>query len=154
MRGGISMMMVLRAHHLLCAQGFQGMGYSSGFVKEFSKIVEKIRDEEQDFSIQVIAGLDDACQYCPNKGEDKCLADEASNEQVLIMDLRVISHLGLIEGASYPKSYLLRLIAKEISPDDLDYLCRNCSWLKFGVCKEGIARLREKYAGEYVSNLE
>ncbi len=140
------MTMVLRGHHLLCVQGFQGMGYSPGFVKEFSKIVEKIRDEEKDFSVQVIAGLDDACQHCPNKGENKCEADMGSNEHVLIMDLRVISHLGLIEGAAYPKSYLLELIAKEITPDDLDHLCSNCSWLKFNVCKEGIAKLNEKYA--------
>lgn len=61
------------------------------------------------------------------------------------MDFNVIRQLGLIDGAVYNKSYLVQLTAEKVEPDDLDYLCKGCSWLSYGVCKEGIADLREKY---------
>lgn len=135
------MSLVLRGHHLLCIHGFQGMGYNPDFVKKMATIVDRIRDEENDFPIKVVTGFDDACQVCPNRGESKC---EASfNDHVFLMDRKVIAQLGLIEGAVYSKSHLLELTAKEIAPDDLDYLCSNCSWLKYGVCKEGIANLKK-----------
>lgn len=140
------MSIVLRGHHLLCIHGFQGMGYSPDFVKKMGSIVERIRDERIDFPIKVVAGFDDACQTCPHKGDSKCEAGIGANDHVLLMDGKVLSQLELMEGAIYPKSYLLQLTAEEITPNDLDYLCANCSWLKHGVCKEGIANLNKSFA--------
>lgn len=137
------MSLVLRGHHLLCIHGFQGMGYNPDFVKKLATIVDRIRDEENDFPIKVVTELDDVCQACPNKGENQCEAGFGANEHVFLMDRKVIKQLGVIEGAVYSKSYLLELTAKEIAPDDLDYLCANCSWLKYRVCKEGIANLKK-----------
>lgn len=142
------MSLVLRGHHLLCIHGFQGMGYSLDFVKKMATIVDRVRDEEVDFPIKVVTELDDACQACPNKGESQCEAGIGANDHVFLMDRKVIAQLGLIEGAVYSKSYLLELTAKEITPDDLDYLCANCSWLKYGVCKEGISNLRKRWADQ------
>lgn len=139
------MKLTLRGHHLLCVHGFRGMGYSPDFVKKMSSIVEKIRDEEQDFPVQVVAALDEACSACPNKGETKCEASENSNERVVAMDRRAIEHLGLKEGHTYQKSFLIKLTAEKVAPDDLDHICGSCSWLSYGVCKEGIAMLKEKY---------
>jgi uncharacterized protein len=137
--------MILRGHHLLCVQGFRGMGYSDDFVKRMKEIVTDIRDDEQDFSIRVIAGLDNACSACPHHGETICEAGAGSNEHVLTMDNKVIKHLDLKESGSYQKSELLPLVAEKVDPDDLDYLCQGCSWLHYGVCKEGIAELKKKY---------
>lgn len=135
----------LRGHHLLCVHGFRGMGYSPDFVKKMGEIVEQIRDDQMDFPIKVVAALDDTCFTCPHKGKTTCEASVGSNEHVLTMDLNVIRHLGLIEGAVYKKSYLVKLTAEKVEPDDLDYICKGCSWLSYGVCKEGIADVREKY---------
>lgn len=132
----------LRGHHLLCVHGFRGMGYSPSFVEKMREIVEKIRDEEQDFPIQVVAALDDACMACPHHGETACQAAPDSNDHVLSMDQKVIRHLGIEEGGVYLKSELVRRTAQKVRPDDLDYLCANCSWLPYGVCKEGIANVR------------
>ncbi|WP_374110697.1 DUF1284 domain-containing protein [Neobacillus cucumis] len=121
------------------------MGYSPDFVKKMSEIVEQIRDDRLDFPIQVVAALDDTCCTCPHKGKMTCEASAGSNEHVLTMDFNVIRQLGLIEGAVYNKSLLVQLTAEKVEPDDLDYICKGCSWLSYGVCKEGIADLREKY---------
>jgi Uncharacterized conserved protein len=132
----------LRGHHLLCVHGFRGMGYSPSFVEKMWEVVTKIRDEEQDFPIQVVSALDDACMACPHHGESTCQADPNSNEHVISMDQKVIRHLGIEENGIYLKSELLGLTAQKVVPDDLDYLCANCSWLPHGVCKEGIANVR------------
>lgn len=134
----------LRGHHLLCVHGFRGMGYSPEFVERMADIVKDIRNEEKDFSIKVVAALDDACMACPHRGRIKCEADENSNEHVLSMDEKVIRHLGLEKEKSYSKSMLVSLTAAKVQPDDLDYLCKGCSWLPYGLCKEGIKELKEK----------
>ncbi|GGJ76547.1 hypothetical protein GGR02_002866 [Anoxybacillus voinovskiensis] len=134
----------LRGHHLLCVHGFRGMGYSPSFVEKMKEIVRDIREEEKETLIQVVVALDEACFSCPHHGESTCQADTTSNDHVVSMDKKVLTHLGLEENAVYLKSELLRLTAKKVRPDDLDYLCANCSWLSYGVCKEGIAHLRQK----------
>ncbi|MEH7441287.1 DUF1284 domain-containing protein [Bacillus sp. JJ1122] len=134
---------VMRGHHLLCVHGFRGMGYSPEFVKKMESIVNDIRDPEQDFYIKVVAAFDDACMSCPHRGLEICEAGEGSNEHVLSMDGKIIRHLGLEPGSSYLKSCLVQLTAEKVEPEDLDYLCKNCSWLPYGVCKEGIADLRK-----------
>lgn len=137
--------LTLRGHHLLCVHGFQGMGYSPEFVKLMESIVDGIRNPEKDFSIRVVANLDDACGACPHNGGSICIASEGSDEHVKTMDENVIEHLQLEKGKSYRKSDLIELTAKMVEPDDLDLLCKDCSWLPYGVCKEGIATLAAQY---------
>ncbi|UCZ55395.1 DUF1284 domain-containing protein [Bacillus shivajii] len=134
----------LRGHHLLCVHGFQGMGYSPGFVRKMQEIVDDIRDEEKDFAIRVRVDLDEACGACPHNGETKCIASEQSDEHVKAMDRRGIDHLQLEKDKLYRKSKLVEWTAQRVKPDDLDTLCKGCSWLSYGVCKAGIQRLREK----------
>ena len=139
------MSIVFKGHHLLCVHGFRGMGYSPIFVEKMTDIVVDIRDEKNNFSIKVVADLDAACSACPNKEQTICEASEDSNEHVLSMDNKVIQFLGLTPGTTYEKSQLVQLTAENIKPNDLDDLCKGCSWLSYGVCKEGISQLRAKY---------
>ncbi|WP_147535559.1 DUF1284 domain-containing protein [Bacillus marasmi] len=142
----------LRGHHLLCVQGFRGMGYSESFVETMKEIVSELRDEKSDFPITVVAGFDNVCMACPNRGDRICEANIGSQKHVLSMDLKVIKHLGLIIGKNYPKSKLMKLVASKVEANDLDYLCKGCSWLQYGVCKQGIAELKEKHIGELDQN--
>lgn len=132
---------ILRGHHLLCVHGFQGMGYSPAFVEKMSQVVEEIRNSALDYPIEVVAGLDETCFYCPNKGDGYCNSPK-SDAFVMNLDKKVISHLGIKNGGIYRKNELVSLVARNVHPDDLDYLCEDCSWLMYGVCKEGIAKLR------------
>ncbi|OIJ12937.1 [Fe-S]-binding protein [Anaerobacillus arseniciselenatis] len=133
----------LRGHHLLCVHGFQGMGYSDDFVKLMEAIVAEIRNEQIDFPVQVVASLDDACGACPHNGGTICISSEGSDQHVKTMDQKVIEHLQLQAGKTYQKSDLIQLTAKRVEPDDLDHLCHGCSWLSYGVCKAGIAKLNK-----------
>ncbi|MGF2615000.1 DUF1284 domain-containing protein [Rossellomorea vietnamensis] len=120
------------------------MGYSPSFVEKMKEIVGDMRDPEKDFDIRVIAGFDDACSACPHRGETLCSGSVKSNNKVMGLDRRTIDHLGLESGRVYKKSYLVELTAKKVEPDDLDQICAGCSWLEYGVCKEGIALLNEE----------
>ncbi|MGO4889776.1 DUF1284 domain-containing protein [Anaerobacillus sp. MEB173] len=134
---------VLRGHHLLCVHGFQGMGYSLRFVEKMEEIVSRIRDRQLDFEIQVVAAIDDACHVCPNRQDEICMANIESNPHVLSMDQRVMKQLGIQHNDVYKKSDLLRLTVKKVDPEDLDYLCEGCSWLRYGVCKNGLKQLKK-----------
>lgn len=120
------------------------MGYSPEFVELMSSIVEDIRNKDKDFLIRTVATLDDACGACPHNGGDICIASEKSDEHVKSMDQKVIDHLQLQEGFAYRKNELIQLTAKKVQPDDLDFLCKDCSWLPHGVCKAGIAKLNKE----------
>ncbi|WP_139491248.1 DUF1284 domain-containing protein [Brevibacillus dissolubilis] len=120
------------------------MGYSPEFVAKMTDVVSKIRDDGQDFPIQVVQGFDMTCMVCPNKGPEKCEANGDSEAHVQTMDGNVIRHLSLEAGGEYLKSDLIALTQQKVVPDDLDHLCEGCSWLPMGVCKEGIALLKEK----------
>jgi len=134
----------LRGHHLLCVHGFQGMGYSPSFVQKMKEIVADIQNENIDFPIQVTAHLDDACGSCPFNGKTSCQANSKANDHVVSMDKRILNHLELIENETYHKNELIERIIYKVEPDDLDVLCKNCAWLKYGVCKAGIAKLKER----------
>ncbi|MDZ5473497.1 DUF1284 domain-containing protein [Bacillus sp. 31A1R] len=121
------------------------MGYSPDFVKRMEEIVKDIRNDNKDYPIKVVAAFDTACMACPHRGKTRCEASEGSNEHVLSMDEKVINHLGLEKEQTYSKSVLVSLTAAKVNPDDLDYLCKDCSWLAYGVCKEGIQNLKNKY---------
>ena len=62
------------------------------------EVVTKIRDDKQDFPIQVVVALDDTCMTCPHHGETACQAGPDSNEHVISMDQKVIRHLGIEEN--------------------------------------------------------
>ncbi|WP_026691095.1 DUF1284 domain-containing protein [Alteribacter aurantiacus] len=135
----------LRGHHLLCVHGFQGMGYSPGFVKKMETIVADIRDPEKDFPIRVVVDLDDACTACPHNGGTLCVANEGSDAHVKGLDTRAIEHLKLEDGKLYRKSKLVEWTARTLKPDDLDHICKGCSWLSYGVCKAGVRKLNDEW---------
>lgn len=137
-------MRILRGHHLLCVHGFQGFGYSPSFIQKMEEIVSEVRNEQLHFPIRVVTELDDACSACPHRRDGYCGAGEGSEKHVMGMDRKVIAHLGLEAGKTYSKKELIARTIERVKPEDLELLCDGCSWLRYGVCKEGIARLREK----------
>jgi len=138
-------MKILRGHHVLCIHGFQGMGYSPEFIEKMSDIVRDMLNEQVTFPVKVVQDLDVACFSCPNRGDGFCNAGEDSDDHVRELDTRVMESLGISHGDIFDKNELIRLTARSIQPEDLDYICEGCSWLSYGVCKEGIRTLKQKY---------
>ena len=58
-----------RPHHFLCALGFEGKGYSSGFIANMSGIVDgQLRGPQGDETvIEVVRDADAICAPCPQR---------------------------------------------------------------------------------------
>ena len=65
------MEITLRAHHILCIQGFRGKGYSEDFVSNMKEIIKHI-ESNKDMQIKIMNSPDYICLSCPNnRGQDK-----------------------------------------------------------------------------------
>ena len=130
----------LRAHNLLCIQGFVGLGYSPAFVARMTAVVESLQD---DAHVEVLDRPDVRCDACPNRSAGGCALHGAGSEQgIVAQDRAVLGRLGLEPGAVESWGAILERIRRAVAPDDLDALCGACPWLPLGVCKQGLAYLR------------
>lgn len=134
-------MIKLRGHHLLCIHGFQGMGYNPAFIEKMKEVSSFMKDENLNGLVQVQAAVDHVCQSCPHFAEIGCQSAYSAEMKIRDMDHRVLQHLGLEKGGIYKKNDLINVTRRKVRPDDLDSLCRGCSWLNYGMCKEGIGKL-------------
>ncbi len=123
------MKLVLRAHHLLCLQGFQGYGYDEDFIKNMSLINSLIR--ESNIKIEVVNRPDDICKKCPNLENGICKNIENNNE-IVLMDNQVISKLPNKE--EFDSVFLFDIIEKYFSTIESIYdICNGCRWWR--ICK-------------------
>ena len=133
------MCIILRPHHLLCTQGFEGKGYNNEFASRMSLLVNRFRSEKET-EIRISFSTDDLCSHCPNKvSEGVC----ASQEKVKELDKKVIQNFGL-EEKDYCYQELIKEIDSKMAPSLLDNICGKCEWYKSSLCKKNIL------SGKYV----
>ena len=132
--------MFIRGHHLLCLQGFRGLGYSDEFVSRM-KMVTGALAGNHDQIIQVGAEPDIICQACPHNKEGcqkNCSQDEIN---ISLRDKKILARLDLAEYDRRTYGEILDLIKKRIPAQDLATFCHSCPWLSLGYCNQGIALL-------------
>jgi hypothetical protein len=121
----------------LCIQGFRGQGYSPSFIANLARLVDRLADDPRS-RIQLVAGVDDICCFCPHLKAGICARDEPGMNS---LDRKILRHLGLSLEAEPNWSSLLDTIAKKVNVGDLPELCGDCRWLRFNYCTNGLARL-------------
>ena len=120
--------MKIRAHHLLCIQGFQGYGYNDVFVDNFIKIVNSIYSNLNG-EIKITSTCDDICNYCPHNLKGKCKKIIGSSWVIKKKDKRVMKNLNIAEGILVKAKDILSLVNNRISKaNEAKKICRNCSW--------------------------
>ena len=120
------MKLILRGHHLLCLQGFQGYGYDKDFVENMTEI-NKIR-KLANTTVSLTDSPDDICKACPNLKEGLC-ENQRQNENIKSMDIEVLSKL------DPTKEYNALNLFKEVetifnSKESLSKICSKCMWHK------------------------
>ena len=131
----------LRAHNLLCIQGFVGKGYSPEFVDNMTRRRRVAR--RRDTEVTVLDEPDALCAACPNLKENGCtLGGPEAERGIAVQDRDVMRRLGLVAGAPVQWGEILERIREHVAPDDLDSICGTCPWLPLGHCRDGLARLR------------
>jgi hypothetical protein len=120
----------LRAHHLLCMQGFQGYGYNKDFVDNMYFINSMI-DSTPDLLIEIVAVCDDICDKCPNLNENKCSRNPDADKTVRGMDKIVLEKLGLEPGAKLKVEDIIDLVSEHFKQlIDIKDICGDCEWQK------------------------
>lgn len=138
----------LRPRHILCANGFSNteaiapMGYGPMMVANFARVVrEQLRAPGgEDVRIRVTSTADVICAACPFREGQGCLMQERIDS----MDAAHATALGVAPGQVIRWGDCLDRVRRRVEPDDLDTLCKGCPWLPLGMCKDGVARLRER----------
>ena len=132
--------MRLRAHNLLCIQGYVGKGYSPEFTANMDAVVDSLDDDTE---VTVLDAPDVLCAACPNLADGGCTLHGAGSEAGIVhQDRDVMRRLGLTAGETVLWGAIRARIAQSIAPDDLDTICGRCPWLELGHCKAGISALR------------
>lgn len=118
----------IRAHHILCMQGFQGLGYSKEFTKNMTRITEKILNNPS-FFIKIIIGVDSICKHCPHLSDGKCGMELDSLKVISSMDALVLKSLNMEAGSVISSEELISLTGT-LTPKTVKKICGDCSWRK------------------------
>jgi hypothetical protein len=124
----------IRAHHLLCIQGFQGKGYSADFINNMNQIIYFLNDGISK-KIRVINHDDDICTHCPHLEKTHlekniCSQFPESEKRIKKMDDLTIKLLKLECGQKYNYKYIFSRINEIISFYQIKNICGHCSWNK------------------------
>ena len=120
---GSSNIINIRAHHLLCMQGFQGYGYNQEFKCNLEKLI-KYLDSHPHCRLKVVADADVICEKCPHLKDGYCNKSLPS-DSIQDMDLKVLKKLGISEGKIETSHNLFHQVNLTLNQDDI---CGDCSW--------------------------
>lgn len=130
--------LVFRPHHFLCALGFQGKGYDSGFTENMAGIVARLRRMDgDDVMIEVRFSADTICAPCPHRRGTGC----THSAKIATLDHRHAQALGLQDGTRLTWGDARARIRAQIPAERLDALCAGCQWLDHGLCRSALDRL-------------
>ena len=115
--------MKLRPHHALCAQFFEGKGYSEQFVAHTYGVLSAL---EHGACVTLTDGCDCICSGCPNNRNGVCETDE----KVRAIDRRAMEAMRLSCGDTLSWRDLSAL-AKDrvVLSGRLSDVCRDCEWI-------------------------
>ena len=125
--------MKLRPHHLLCTQGYSGMGYNEDFAENMTAITTHLRTEDK-AAVEIVFTTDDICIKCPLMVEvDLC----ETNDKVKRIDEKVVYYFG-IKRQSYIYKDIIREINSKMTSDMMNDICGDCEWYPISACKKNI----------------
>lgn len=120
--------MKIRAHHLLCMQGFQGYGYTQDFIDNMAGIIKNI-NSNPDLKIEITDECDAICSGCPHNVNGICHQEPDSPGKVRNLDLQVLQKLGLPRGSKVKAEDVFSLANTKIrNISDIQDICGRCEW--------------------------
>jgi len=116
-------MPLLRGHHLICLQFFNGEGYDETFIKNLRDTLKRTSNEE----ITISSGADDVCESCSYLKKDRCGYSENADKEILDMDKKALE---LLDHSYNDKVRWNELTNKlpGIFPKWFSLYCRECEW--------------------------
>jgi hypothetical protein len=123
-----SNIMKIRAHHLLCIQGFQGYGYNRDFERNMADVI-RIMEANPEQILEIVAECDVICSYCPHQENGSCTQTPDSDNRIKNMDTNVMKMIDLKEGTRIKAKIISSLIKrKSKNIYDVQKICSDCLW--------------------------
>jgi hypothetical protein len=121
----------IRAHHILCTQGFQGYGYDGQFTENLSWICSKIKSGNIR-KVRIINKSDIICKYCPYCKNEVCVKRKnGRRNDISKVDLNIMKILNLKRGEVKSLNLLIKLTNE--NPEiikKLKKICSECEWVE------------------------
>ena len=138
--------MELRAHHLLCLQGFRGVGYSGHFTHHMAKIHNELNGDPST-GVRLVAEPDQICRACPHLDQSGICSFRDGEDGVSSRDQRILDQLGRSAGEELPWSDWVAAV-QHVGLSSFEPVCRECFWYPLGLClKDGLADSRSAGKG-------
>ena len=115
----------IRAHHLLCIQGFQGYGYSDNFVSHMRRVISFLKLNPCS-DLQIVDNTDELCSRCPHNVDGRCF--KGSSDKINKVDKLIIENADLDLKHIYTVHEAFSIINKNLENDLLLFICSDCSW--------------------------
>jgi uncharacterized protein len=116
----------IRAHHLLCIQGFQGYGYDQDFIQRMGEIIAFL-ESDPSHKIEIVTESDEICKTCPNLIGKHCINDHYS--KIRKLDVHVINHSFLKENSIISFNRAIDAVNNNLKPEDIKIICESCDWI-------------------------
>ena len=115
-----------RPHHILCGRFIKDKSLDRG--EEFVQASQKrndILERQFDAKVEVVEGVDQLCQFCPDCQSERCQSPQGGEDAVRKWDGIILQGLGISYGETKTSSDWFMLI-KEKAP--LDFCEKRCPW--------------------------
>ncbi len=112
------------------------MGYSPDFCTNMTAIYERLREQTQT-RVVLVEGPDDICAAYPKDKPPHC--EETS---VAHRDSRVLEKLGLRVGREMSWADVCGAVDETMEAGDIGRICAGCPWEPYGVCEDGVQRIK------------
>lgn len=120
----------IRAHHLLCMQGFQGYGYNDDFANHMNNIVTQLKNDT-DMLVQVTIDCDDICDGCPHHKENMCHKDVDADNRIKLMDSIILKCTGIKSQSIDSIKSIIACINNTFNAKiQLMDICGDCQWIE------------------------
>lgn len=120
----------IRAHHLLCMQGFQGYGYNDGFANHLNNIITKFKTDPEAL-IQVVIDCDEICVGCPHQNENMCKKDSDADYRIKLMDANILKYAGIKPKSIDSIQSMIDSINNTFEArSQLTSICGDCQWIE------------------------
>ena len=121
----ISDTIMIRAHHLLCIQGFQGYGYTPEFVSHMKKLISFLKSDLNN-NLQIVVESDDLCSRCPHDVDGQCIKGYV--DEINKVDRLVVEKANLDLKHIYTVFEAFNTVNKNLNHDHVVMICSKCSW--------------------------
>ncbi|MDI6644316.1 MAG: DUF1284 domain-containing protein [Methanobacteriaceae archaeon] len=126
--GDFSNPIKIRAHHLLCIQGFQGYGYSREFEENMWQIIDNLNATDLSY-VKITSECDDICYKCPHNQDNTCNESSLSKSHVVDMDRIVLEKIRVDEGFIGKSSVIFEKVNSIFNNiKNLQEVCSKCFW--------------------------